>query len=190
MRISDWSSDVCSSDLTATVTADGVAHLDLLRGNAADTILIGGQRANLASAISRQRAAGTVETVLTRDAIGQFPDQNVAEAVRRAPGVNVLNDQGEGRFVSVRGLDPNLNAASINGVRIPSPESDVRSVALDTIPSELVESIEIKKTLTPDMDADTIGATIEINTTSALARKKPIVAVSAEDRKSTRLKSS
>src|SRR3546814_3822421 len=97
-------------------------------GNAADTILIVGQRANLASAISLQRAAGTVETVLTRDAIGQFPDQNVAEAVRRAPGVNVLNDQGEGRFVSVRGLDPNLNAASINGVRIPSPESDVRSV--------------------------------------------------------------
>src|SRR3546814_15427378 len=65
-----------------------------------------------------------------------------------------------------------------------SPESDVRSVALDTIPSELVESIEIKKTLTPDMDADTIGATIEINTTSALDRKKPFVAVSAEDRKS------
>src|SRR3546814_2633647 len=61
-----------------------------------------------------------------------------------------------------------------------SPESDVRSVALDTIPSELVESIEIKKTLTPDMDADTIGATIEINTTSALDRKKPFVAVSAE----------
>src|SRR3546814_3313166 len=86
MRISDWSSDVCSSDLTATVTADGVAHIDLLLGNAADTILIVGQRANLASAISRQRAAGTVETVLTRDAIGQFPDQNVAEAVRRAPG--------------------------------------------------------------------------------------------------------
>src|SRR3546814_1179218 len=83
--------------------------------------------------------------------------------------------------LSVRGLDPNLNAASINGVRIPSPESDVRSVALDTIPSELVESIEIKKTLTPDMDADTIGATIEINTTSALDRKKPFVAVSAEE---------
>src|SRR3546814_8203251 len=77
-------------------------------------------------------------------------------------------------------LDPNLNAASINGVRIPSPESDVRSVALDTIPSELVESIEIKKTLTPDMDADTIGATIEINTTSALDRKKPFVARSEE----------
>src|SRR3546814_1595693 len=91
------------------------------------SILVIGQQASLGSSISRQRAADGVETVLTRDAIGQFPDQNVAEALRRAPGVNILNDQGEGRFVSVRGLDPNLNAASINGSRVPAPESDVRS---------------------------------------------------------------
>src|SRR3546814_20100020 len=96
MRISDWSSDVCSSDLTATVTADGVAHIDLLLGNAADTILIVGQRANLASAISRQRAAGTIDTVLTRDAIGKVHDQNVTEAVRPAPGGKSRNAQGEG----------------------------------------------------------------------------------------------
>lgn len=149
-------------------------------GDAVDTLLVVGQRANLASAISRQRAGDGIQSVLTRDAMGQFPDQNVAEAVRRAPGVNVLNDQGEGRFVAVRGLDPNLNAASINGVRVPSPEADVRSVALDVIPSELIESIEIKKTLTADMDADTIGASIEINTTSAFDRRKPFFAVSAE----------
>ncbi|KSB88619.1 TonB-dependent receptor [Caulobacter vibrioides] len=148
--------------------------------DAVDSVLVVGQRANLASSISRQRAGEGIQSVLTRDAMGQFPDQNVAEAVRRAPGVNVLNDQGEGRFVAVRGLDPNLNAASINGVRVPSPEADVRSVALDVIPSELIESIEIKKTLTPDMDADTIGASIEINTTSAFDRKKPFFAVSAE----------
>ena len=76
--------------------------------------------------------------------------------MRRVAGVNVLNDQGEGRFVAVRGLSPDLNAASINGARVPAPEADVRSVALDVIPAELIESIEIKKSLTPDMDADTI----------------------------------
>lgn len=86
-----------------------------------DTVLVIGQQANLLSSIARQRASDTVDTVLTRDAIGQFPDQNVAEALRRAPGINVLNDQGEGRFVSVRGLDPNLNSASINGNRILPP---------------------------------------------------------------------
>lgn len=164
------------------VAPDGITRSDVRLSPAAGgaTILVVGQQANLGSSISRQRAADGVENVLTRDAVGQFPDQNVAEALRRAPGINVLNDQGEGRFVSVRGLDPNLNAASINGTRVPAPESDVRSVALDVIPSELVESIEIKKTLTPDMDADTIGASIEINTTSAFDRKKPFVSVSAE----------
>lgn len=165
---------------TGTVRAD-IRLASSVAGTTEDgTILVIGQQANLGSSISRQRAADGVASVLTRDAVGQFPDQNVAEAIRRAPGVNILNDQGEGRFVSVRGLDPNLNAASINGNRVPAPEADVRSVALDVIPSELVESIEIKKTLTPDMDADTIGASIEINTTSAFDRKKPFLGISLE----------
>jgi len=144
------------------------------------SILVIGQAANLASSLSRQRAADGVESVLTRDGIGQFPDQNVAESLRRLPGVNILNDQGEGRFVSVRGLDPELNAASINGTRIPAPESDVRSVALDVVAAELIESIEVKKSLTPDMDADTLGASIEINTTSAFDRKKDLLSVKLE----------
>jgi TonB-dependent receptor len=121
-----------------------------------------------------------VESVLTRDGIGQFPDQNVAEAVRRAPGVNVLNDQGEGRFVAIRGLSPDLNAASVNGVRLTAPESDVRSVALDVIPSDIIESIEIQKTLTPDMDADSLGGSINIVTTKGFDRREPLLSVRAE----------
>lgn len=169
---------------TTVDVAEPGARADIVLAPAAKTglesVLVTGQQATLASSISRQKASDTVESVLTRDAIGQFPDQNVAEAARRAPGINVLNDQGEGRFISVRGLDPNLNSASINGVRVPSPEAGVRSVALDVLASELVESIEIKKTLTPDMDGDTIGASIEINTTSAFDLKKPFVSVTAE----------
>ncbi|MBL9010043.1 MAG: TonB-dependent receptor [Alphaproteobacteria bacterium] len=164
-----------SVDVAVTVTAEGDVVVDVRigpdAGDYGESVIVVGQRANLASSISRQRAADGVESVLTRDAIGQFPDQNVAEAVRRAPGVNILNDQGEGRFIAVRGLDPDLNAATVNGARVPAPESDIRAVALDVIPSELIESIEIKKTLTPDMDADTIGASIEINTTSAFDRE-------------------
>ena len=143
-------------------------------------ILVVGQAANLSSSLSRQKAADGVESVLTRDAIGQFPDQNVAESLRRLPGVNILNDQGEGRFVAVRGLDPELNATSLNGVRVPAPESDTRQVALDVISSDTIESIEVKKSLTPDMDADAIGASIEIKTTSAFDRKKDYYAVRAE----------
>ncbi|NJM50113.1 MAG: TonB-dependent receptor [Sphingomonadales bacterium] len=166
---------------SVTVTETGSVQLNFaLGGDASNEILVIGQAANQASSLSRQKAADGVSSVLTRDAIGQFPDQNVAESIRRLPGVNVLNDQGEGRFVSVRGLDPELNSSSLNGVRLPSPEGDVRSVALDVISSDIIESIEIKKSLTPDMDADTIGGAIEINTTSAFDRKKGLFAVKLE----------
>ncbi len=136
-----------------------------------ETIKVVGQRGMLTSAINAQREAETVSSIITNATIGNLPDQNVAEAVRRLPGVNVLDDQGEGRFISVRGLDPELNVATLNGVRLPAPEGDTRAVALDVIPSELVESIEVIKTLIPEMDADTIGATIRINTLSANNRE-------------------
>lgn len=168
----DVSGDTRSADILLGAAGNDVGYID--------NVLVVGQRASLASALSRQRSADGIESVLSRDGIGQFPDQNAAESLRRVAGINVLNDQGEGRFVAVRGLSPDLNAASINGARVPAPEADVRSVALDVIPAELIESIEIKKSLTPEMDADTIGASIEINTTSAFDRTQSFLSFSGE----------
>lgn len=168
------------ASFTVTIPQEGRVTQDFKMGLGDASIVVVGQRANQASALSRKRASDGVADVLTRDAIGQFPDQNVAESLRRLPGINVLNDQGEGRFVSVRGLDPELNPSSLNGVRLPSPESDTRSVALDVISSDIIESITVKKSLTPDMDADTIGASIEIETTSAFDRKKDLFTVKVE----------
>mgnify|MGYP006272696951 FL=1 len=145
-----------------------------------EEVYVYGQRAMMQGAIQRQRESDRIMSVITRDAIGNFPDQNVAESVRRLSGVNVLNDQGEGRFIAVRGLDPSLNASSINGVRVPSPEADTRAVALDVVASELVESIEVVKTLTPDMDADTIGASINVKTTRAFDVDQPFISLKGE----------
>lgn len=167
-------------EMTVTVSETGTLVQNLTLGQVSSDILVIGQTANLFSALSRQRSADGVSSVLTRDAVGQFPDQNVSEALRRLPGINILNDQGEGRYVSVRGLSPDLNSTSVNGVRLPSPESDVRSVALDVISSDAIESIEVKKTLTPDMDGDTIGASVEINTVTAFSRKKNLFTVTGE----------
>jgi len=163
--------------LSVAVPEEGVVVRNFALGQTGTDILVVGQAASQASALSRKRASDVVSDVLTRDSIGQFPDQNVAESLRRLPGINVLNDHGDGRFVAVRGLDPNLNATSINGVRIPSPEGDIRAVALNVVSSEIIESIEVKKSLTPDMDADTIGASIEINTTSAFDRREDLFVV-------------
>lgn len=167
-------------EVSVTVTETGTVVQNLALGQSGSDILVIGQKANLFGALSMQRSADGVSSVLTRDAVGQFPDQNVSEALRRLPGINILDDQGEGRYVSVRGLSPDLNSSSVNGVRLPSPESDVRSVALDVLSSDSIEAIEVKKTLTPDMDGDTIGASIEIKTVSAFNRKRDLLSVSVE----------
>jgi TonB-dependent receptor len=177
--IDETSQVVVPATGTASVTF-ALRPLASSDGTVVEDVLVIGQRANLLSSISRQRSADGVQSVLTRDAIGQFPDQNVAEALRRAPGINVLNDQGEGRFVSVRGLDPQLNSSSINGNRVLATGGDDRAVALDVIPSELIESIEINKSLTPEMDADTIGASIDIVTTSSLDRRRNLYTATLE----------
>lgn len=172
--------DTLSQTIEVPATGTVRAELRLSGRGSNNEILVIGQAANLSSALSRKRGNDVVSDVLSRDAIGQFPDQNVAESLRRLPGVNVLNDQGEGRFVSIRGLSPSLNATSLNGVRLPSPENDIRAVALDVISSDIIESIEVKKSLTPDMDADTIGASVEIETTSAFDREKNLFTVKLE----------
>jgi TonB-dependent receptor len=130
-------------------------------------ITVTGQAASMDSALDMQQMADNVVSVVHSDAIGQLPDANTAEALQRVPGVSVERDQGEGRYVRVRGIGPDLNAVTINGSLVPSPEAGSRAVQLDVIPSGLIRSLEVTKTLTPDMDANSIGGTIEVKTISA-----------------------
>ncbi|WP_434456300.1 TonB-dependent receptor [Stutzerimonas urumqiensis] len=126
-----------------------------------------GQAASLSEALHDQRASDSVKSVVHADGVAQLPDENAAEALQRLPGLSVERDQGEGRFVSVRGLGPDLNAVTINGTLVPAPESDRRAVALDVLPAELVQSLSVVKTLTPDMDANSLGGTVEVESLSA-----------------------
>lgn len=126
-----------------------------------------GQAASIDEALKEQRNSDSVKSVVHADGIGQLPDDNAAEALQRIPGLSVERDQGEGRFVSVRGIAPDLNTVTINGTLVPSPESGRRAVALDVLPSELVQSLSVVKTLTPDMDANSLGGTIEVESLSA-----------------------
>ena len=87
-----------------------------------------------ARALNQQRTAPNIVNVISSDQIGQFPDSNAAEATQRIPGVTIERDQGEGRYVAIRGTEPRLNSMMINGERIPSPEGDIRAVALDVVP--------------------------------------------------------
>jgi TonB-dependent receptor len=120
-----------------------------------------------ARALNQQRTAANITNVVSADQIGRFPDPNAAEATQRIPGISIQRDQGEGRYVLIRGTEARLNSVTINGERVPSPEGEVRQVALDVIPADLLEAIEVSKALTPDMDADAIGGSVNLVTKSA-----------------------
>ena len=139
-----------------------------------------GQAAQLEQALDDQRRANTIKSVVHADAIGQLPDDNAAEALQRVPGLSVERDQGEGRFVRVRGLGSDLNSVTINGTLVPAPEDDRRAVAMDVLPSELVQSLSVVKTLTPDMDANSLGGTIEVESLSAFDHDGLLYSLSAE----------
>lgn len=143
-----------------------------------ETVVVsGGQRTGQARALNQQRTALNIVNVVAADQIDRFPDPNVAEALQRIPSVAIQRDQGEGRYVVIRGTEPSLSAVMINGERIPSPEGDIRNVALDVIPADQLNSIEVSKTLTPDMDADAIGGSIDLKTKSALDYDHRIVKI-------------
>ena len=166
-----------STRIEITVPPEGLNLGDVVIGEAdlsglVEEVIVYGQAAAFASALNQERAAVNTVSVLDTDAMGQFPDQNVAEAVRRLSGVTVENDQGEGRYVVIRGMDPDLNSTSINGVRATAAEPR-RALQLDVIPSDVLDGIEVNKSLTPDMDGDAIGGSINVKTLSAFSRKGP-----------------
>lgn len=127
-------------------------------------VTINVNRYGQAKALNEQKNADNIRNVISSDQIGRFPDQNVAEALQRVPGITITRDQGEGRFVQIRGTNPNLNSISINGEQIPSPEGDARFIALDVIPSNVLSTIEVNKAITPDMDGDAVGGSVNLKT--------------------------
>ena len=131
------------------------------------TITVTGQIASARKALADQERADHIVSVISADDIGALPDKNAAEALARMPGVSVQRDQGEGRYVSIRGLGPDLNSVTINGSLVPAPEASRRGVALDTLPAGMIRSLEVSKTLTPDRDANSIGGTVDVKTLSA-----------------------
>jgi TonB-dependent receptor len=163
--------------LILDVAADRVSTIRVILSSGAPqltSVLISGYLQGQAKALNQQRNADNIKNVVSADQIGRFPDPNAAEALQRVPGVNIERDQGEGRYVLIRGLAPQFTNISVNGEQIPSPEADVRYVALDVIPSDQLASIEVSKSLTPDMDGDAVGGSVNLITRMAQSAKPRI----------------
>jgi TonB-dependent receptor len=162
-------------DVVAGQVANVEAKLELASQN--QQVLVTAERASAeAEAINRERTADNLVQVLPADVIRSLPNANMADALGRLPGVTLERDEGEGKYVQVRGTEPRLTNTTIDGVNVPSPESGVRQIKFDSIPADIVESVEISKTLQANMDGDGIGGSINLVTKTA--GEKPTVALS------------
>lgn len=128
-----------------------------------------------AKALNRQKSNINASNVVSSDQVGRFPDDNIGDAAKRIPGITMQNDQGEARNIIIRGLAPQLNSVTINGERIPSAEGDNRNIQMDLIAADMIQTIEVSKALTPDMDADAIGGSVNLVTRAAPAGQRIVV---------------
>lgn len=127
-------------------------------------VVVGGTFQGQRRALSQQRSMLGMGHVVSADQVGKFPDSNIGDALKRIPGINVQYDQGEARFGQVRGTSADLSSVTVNGNRIPSAEGDTRNVQLDLIPADMIQMVEVNKVVTPEMDADAIGGSINLVT--------------------------
>lgn len=152
-----------TKEITVDVPAGGrldvniALELEVVRGQ---EVVVTAQLVGQAQAINSQLSSNTIVNVVAPERIQELPDQNAAEAVGRLPGIAIQRDAGEGTKVVIRGLSPKFSAITVNGERVPSTDSEDRSVDLSMISSDVLAGIEVFKALTPDKDADAIGGSV------------------------------
>lgn len=144
-------------------------NVTLQVASGADTVMVtAGRLQGEAEAINIERMSSQIVQILPERVITSLPNTNIADAVGRLPSVSLERDEGEGKYVQIRGTEPRLSNVTINGVNVPAPEVTVRNIKLDAVPSDIVERIEVYKTLSADQDGDGIGGNVNLVTKSAV----------------------
>ena len=115
------------------------------------------------SARTDEKLAPNVVNIISAKAIESLPDLNAADVLQRVPGISMMkNSSGSNTYAIIRGMPPRFSSTLINGVTMPNPGSSGRSVSLDIIGSEFIGRIEVIKALTPDLESDGIGGTVNV----------------------------
>jgi TonB-dependent receptor len=151
------------------VTAGGVVNVDAVLKIESPTQVVevrADRERGEVEALNRERTADNILEVLPADVITSLPNTNIADAVGRLNNVSLERDEGEGKYIQIRGTEPRLSNVTVDGVHLPSPEN-VRNVKLDAIPADLVESVELSKTLQANQEGDAIGGSVNLVTKSA-----------------------
>ena len=161
-----------SISVDASNTGDVALQLGATR-TSLSAVRVEAQRAEgTALSLSRQKIAENLKVLTVAEEIRALPNANAADAISRLPGVSLQRHEGEGSYVQVRGIDGNLSNITINGAHIPGNADDKggggsRVAKMDGIPAELLSMAQVSKTLTPDMDADAIGGSVNVDTKTA-----------------------
>lgn len=155
-----------SQQVQVEVGETSLANFYMEAGIDLNEVVVNGSLQGQSKALNQQKNSINVTNVISSDQVGRFPDANVGDALKRIPGISVQYDQGEARFGTIRGASPEYNSVTIDGDRIPSAEAETRAIQLDLVPSDMVQSIEVSKVVTADMDADAIGGSVNLVTKS------------------------
>lgn len=163
----------------ASVAATLVLSLFAATGPAAaqgadevEEIVVTGIRASQRASIDIKRDSVAVVDSIVAEDLGKLPDQNVAEALQRIPGVTIERNRGEGRFISVRGFGPRFNAVTVNG-RTLATDNNGREFSFDVIPSEIITGADVYKSPLASINGASIGATVDIRTLRPLDHPEP-----------------
>ena len=148
------------SSPSASLTIRLEQNIEML--DAAVITAVGGGRTEVA-ARNIERNSVNVVNVMSAKAMELSPDITVANVIKRMSGVTVeRNSSGEGQYAILRGMDKRYNYTLVNGIKIPSPDNKNRFVPLDIFPSEILDRIEVTKSLTADMEGDGIGGAVNL----------------------------
>lgn len=158
--------------LSSNLTALGNITLKPANNTLGEVIVKGFVAGSQSKAYSIKKNAIAIMDVVVADAIGKLPDRNAAEAIQRIQGVAVARYHGEADQATVRGTPFSWTSTLFNGSRLPSASVyGTRASILDAVPSEMIQRIEVSKAITPDMEADAIGGSINFVTKTAPAKR-------------------
>ena len=158
---------VAAADQTATTNAKAGETTD----NDGEIVVVGSRpiAESLAAALAVQKNSDSLVSVLAADSIGRLPDQNIAQAISRLPGLSVQRDQGQARYVNIRGAPLQWTTLSFDGIYVISPEG--RDARFDSLPSAIASQVVVNKAVTPDLNGETIAGNVNIVTRSAFDYK-------------------
>jgi len=137
----------------------------ILQSKELDNVTVFGRLSKESESSSRisEKNANNITNVISARAMERSPDINAANALQRVSAVTIQRNNGSDEaYAIIRGLEPRYNNTLINGVKVTSPDPSSRFVSLSIVPSDLLERIEVSKSLLPEMEGDAIGGTVNL----------------------------